>query len=493
MFELLAQATRPATQPADLYNAFSNVSSADIPHAYLMGLAGLMIVWGAVNLFMGWRIIKVVLGIYGVIAGAAAGAMLGSQWGTAGLIGGAIGGGAVCGVACYLLVYVVVFLLGAGVGFGVMMTIMPSQSMVMLIIGAAVALACGLVAFHFREIVLMVFTSLAGASQVTNGIWFFLGHNLPNAFNRLQGESADPVTFMQQYKLALICYGALSLIGILSQHAMYKKYKSAQAQARQDALAEEATAPADAGGALPTFNKTKPAAQASTGRPTGAPGSPAWAKRLPKLPLVRVSVLVITMGLVAAAVWSEAAAQDLLAEAQKYHDQGLTEEATQQASALIDSYPVSFAVIDARQILADAPATQPTSQPASKPTTDATADSIRPTGMYWQPLAGGLLVSLAGVLLMITRRHNRLLLLGSFVLLALGALWTLGQLAWYEIYPIGPLGSLAGMVMEHPMVAYIVSYGLLAVAIAMALTPQPDAPESKLDYVDDDGGDIEWV
>lgn len=482
MLTILAQ----VSQPAELYEAFSNSSFAEIPPEFLIGLAGLMIAWGLVNLLFGWRIIKVILAVYGLIGGASLGAILGSSWGPAGTIGGAIGGGLLGGAVCYLLVYVVVFLLGAGVGFGVMITIMPSQSLLMLIIAGVVGLACGLVAFHFREVVLIVFTSLAGASQITNGIWFFLGENLPGQLDTMQNRAADPLAFMQQYKLMLICYGGLSLIGILTQHGMYKKKKLADAKARKAALPEEAQREAGQGGAMPTFNKPPASAPDRQGRSAG----PGWTRRLPQLPLVRVAVLVITMGLIAAAVWSEAAAQDILAEAKQLQNQGLTEKAQSHAAQIVEHYPVSFAVIDARAILTQAAASQPSSQATTGP---AEGSAIGPTGLYWQPLIGGALATLAGAILLIARRHNRLLLLASLALLIAGVAWTLGQLAWYDIFPLGPLGSLAGAVMANPMIAYIVSYALLAASIALALSPQPDAPDTKLEYVDDEDEDIEWV
>src|SRR3954451_20284934 len=87
-----------------------------LPHAYELPAAVLLLLGGAVSCFAGYRLFKVVLGIYGFILGAGlASSAMGSS-NTIGMVIAALAGGLVGAVILVFAYFVGIALVGAGLG-----------------------------------------------------------------------------------------------------------------------------------------------------------------------------------------------------------------------------------------------------------------------------------------------------------------------------------------------------------------------------------------
>src|SRR3954471_3083106 len=87
-----------------------------LPHSYEFPAAILLVLGGALACFAGYRLFKVVLGIYGFIFGAMlASSMMGGS-NTTGMIVAAIGGGLVGALVLMFAYFIGIALVGAGLG-----------------------------------------------------------------------------------------------------------------------------------------------------------------------------------------------------------------------------------------------------------------------------------------------------------------------------------------------------------------------------------------
>ena len=87
-----------------------------LPHAYELPAAILLVLGGAISCFAGYRLFKIVLGIYGFVLGAMLASSAMGATNTTGMIVAALVGG-VCGAALLMFVYFIgIALVGAGLG-----------------------------------------------------------------------------------------------------------------------------------------------------------------------------------------------------------------------------------------------------------------------------------------------------------------------------------------------------------------------------------------
>ena len=87
-----------------------------LPHAYELPAAILLVLGGAISCFAGYRLFKIVLGIYGFILGAMlASSTIGAAH-TTGLIVAALVGGVVGGLILVFAYFIGIALVGAGLG-----------------------------------------------------------------------------------------------------------------------------------------------------------------------------------------------------------------------------------------------------------------------------------------------------------------------------------------------------------------------------------------
>jgi hypothetical protein len=134
------------------------------------------IAWGLLDCFLGYRVFKITLavfgGLVGVVFGQAVGAALGL--GPAGEIGGLVAGGLIGVALMYLLYLAAVFV--AGFLFGATLTIMllaNLHQMVALLSGCVAGLVAGFLAVKLQRVVLILATALLGAFRATVATCYF--------------------------------------------------------------------------------------------------------------------------------------------------------------------------------------------------------------------------------------------------------------------------------------------------------------------------------
>ncbi|MBN1163162.1 MAG: TMEM198/TM7SF3 family protein [Candidatus Krumholzibacteriota bacterium] len=190
------------------------------------GLAALAIVFGIVSCFWGYRIFKIVLGIFGFILGAylagTAGVHFTGGWGlialSMGLVGGLIGGALVT-VLYFAGVFLVGSLSGWVIGALLLGCVFPGLNLVFLVI---LALAGGILALVFQKMLLIISTSFLGSWYLISGAYFFMGSgytpliifNYPFCVTVAGGEA--------NY-LMVLCWLALGLAGVIFQYRYSKK------------------------------------------------------------------------------------------------------------------------------------------------------------------------------------------------------------------------------------------------------------------------------
>jgi Domain of unknown function (DUF4203) len=87
-----------------------------LPHSYQLPAAALLVVGGALSCFAGYRLFKIVLGIYGFILGAMLASSMMAASNSVGMVVAAIAGGLVGALALMFAYFVGIALVGAGLG-----------------------------------------------------------------------------------------------------------------------------------------------------------------------------------------------------------------------------------------------------------------------------------------------------------------------------------------------------------------------------------------
>src|SRR4029077_5285584 len=87
-----------------------------LPHSYELPAAILLILGGALSCFAGYRLFKIVLGIYGFILGAMLASSMMAPSNSVGMVVAAIAGGLVGALALMFAYFVGIALVGAGLG-----------------------------------------------------------------------------------------------------------------------------------------------------------------------------------------------------------------------------------------------------------------------------------------------------------------------------------------------------------------------------------------
>jgi len=191
----------------------------------LLALVGIL--WGVAQCFLGYRIIRIVLGFWGFLCGLQVGIILGL------FVTRIAGPGAIiitvlCGIAgavlAVLSLYIGIFLLGAGLAAGGALVLHLSLGggdgrLVWMILLAA-AVAGGIVALVFRRFVIILTTSLGGAAEVVIGALVVMGDPLALAAGRgalEPGAVRELVT--GRHLTALLCWAGLSVAGMVVQYS----------------------------------------------------------------------------------------------------------------------------------------------------------------------------------------------------------------------------------------------------------------------------------
>jgi hypothetical protein len=143
-----------------------------LPHGYEQPAAVVLLLGGALACFAGYRLFRVVLGIYGFIAGAMIASSVVGVSNTTGMILAAIVGGIVGSVVLVLAWFIGVALVGAGIGVLVAHLVWRaiSQGDPPAIAVIVVAVAGAVAAMFIQRYVIVVGTAFAGAWTIVVGI-----------------------------------------------------------------------------------------------------------------------------------------------------------------------------------------------------------------------------------------------------------------------------------------------------------------------------------
>ena len=87
-----------------------------LPHSYELPAGVLLVIGGALSCFAGYRLFKIVLGIYGFIVGAMLASSMVAASNTVGMVAAAVVGGLVGALALMFAYFVGIALVGAGMG-----------------------------------------------------------------------------------------------------------------------------------------------------------------------------------------------------------------------------------------------------------------------------------------------------------------------------------------------------------------------------------------
>jgi hypothetical protein len=142
-----------------------------LPHSYQLPAAILLVLGGALSCFAGYRLFKIVLGIYGFVLGAMLASSAMGATNTTGMIVAALVGG-VCGAALLMFAYFIgIALVGAGLGAlvahvawsGVRTGDPPAIAVIVLSIAGSIG------AMFMQRYVIIVATAFGGAWTVIVG------------------------------------------------------------------------------------------------------------------------------------------------------------------------------------------------------------------------------------------------------------------------------------------------------------------------------------
>ena len=143
-----------------------------LPHGYELPVAILLILGGATACFAGYRLFRIVLGLYGFLLGAMLASSIIGVTNTMGMVVAALAGGLAGALLLVFAYFVGIALVGAGLGALVAHLVwtqtQPSDPPALVIIGMAVLGA--VVAMLLQRYVIIVATAFAGAWTLILGV-----------------------------------------------------------------------------------------------------------------------------------------------------------------------------------------------------------------------------------------------------------------------------------------------------------------------------------
>jgi hypothetical protein len=201
---------------------FTELQFSDLSPQDLRALVAIAIAAGTLYCFLGYRVLKFVIGLTGfLLAGSVAATFAGLLteghvfvMAIAGILGGIAGA-----IALFFLFKVGVFCLGLVGGAVIAHSVIgarPDDWISSVIIGAAVF--GGLAALVFERAIITLATSVIGAWLLVNGVAFFvLGSSYVQA-------RATPLAEGDLRLVLLCCWVGLSVLGAVTQFATYRPH-----------------------------------------------------------------------------------------------------------------------------------------------------------------------------------------------------------------------------------------------------------------------------
>lgn len=202
-------------------------SSPFIPLEYVPYAYGVLILWGLIDCFFGYRVFRLTLIFMFAIALSALGAWAGhyfqpgnSLWITVGFGAGFILGG----VFSIFFYKIAVSALGALLGLALVTPwISGMDEWVQLLSLGMAAAVCAWLALLVVELMVKIATAVTGSLRIVYGVWFFLGG--PPVLERMyQGEAIEPQ--VSASTPALVAFLALAVAGFAVQMRRSRRSKA---------------------------------------------------------------------------------------------------------------------------------------------------------------------------------------------------------------------------------------------------------------------------
>jgi hypothetical protein len=191
-----------------------------LPQGYELPAALLLIVSGAVSCFAGYRLFRIVLGIYGFILGAMLASSMTGVTNTIGMIVAAIVGGFLGALILVFAYFVGIALVGAGLGALVAHLVWSQVSRVeppaLLVVGVSIVGA--VVAMLLQRYVIIVGTAFGGAWTIIVGVMAALGDRATlRAASTSDAWILYPLSPAPSQRWVPIAWVALGLVGTAVQ------------------------------------------------------------------------------------------------------------------------------------------------------------------------------------------------------------------------------------------------------------------------------------
>jgi hypothetical protein len=190
-----------------------------LPASFQAPAAIILVIGGLLACFAGYRIFRVVLGIYGFILGALfASNVVGGEQSTAVMLAAAIGGGLVGALLLIAAYFVGVALIGAGLGAGianVIAALVGREPHILLVV--ILAIGGALAALSLQRYVIVIATAFGGAQTVVVGAAALMGHRAAEAAAARAIYTVYPLNPMPDTALDAIAALVLGIAGIAVQ------------------------------------------------------------------------------------------------------------------------------------------------------------------------------------------------------------------------------------------------------------------------------------
>ena len=194
-----------------------------------------MIAWGLLDCFLGYRVFKVMVTVWGAVLGAYVGQVAAAALGLqlAGQIGGLLVGALLGGGLAFMLYLASVFV--AGVFFGLtlgMLLFAHFDPGLALIAGCGLGLVSGFIALKLQKILLILATALLGSFRALLALMFFT-HRVDWMYYLVQQPGQIPVlvennAWLLPATLTLAAVGAWAQFGLGGKESNKKDRADAQ-------------------------------------------------------------------------------------------------------------------------------------------------------------------------------------------------------------------------------------------------------------------------
>jgi hypothetical protein len=198
-----------------------------LPASFQAPAAIILLIGGLLACFAGYRIFRVVLGIYGFILGALfASNVIGGEQSTAMMLAAAIGGGLVGALLLIAAYFVGVALIGAGLGAGAANLLWAAAGREPHIIAVIVlAIVGALVALKLQRYVIVLATAFGGAQTVVVGAAALMGNRAAASAAASAIYTVYPLNPMPETALDAVAALVLGIAGVAVQLMVTAKGK----------------------------------------------------------------------------------------------------------------------------------------------------------------------------------------------------------------------------------------------------------------------------